>query len=162
MCISLFLYSGSVPLVQFVLFQNTARLDDFDRIKTLGTGSFGRVMLVQHKANKSYHALKILDKSKVVKLKQVEHTLNEKRILSAITFPFLVNLEYHFKACEECSGVGMVMEERREREGMEAGAAGYGWGEGIMWYRCMGRVTSADCTCCKCTKGPFCCEPQTC
>lgn len=70
---------------------------DFERIKTLGTGSFGRVMLVQHKKSKGYHAMKILDKQKVVKLKQVEHTLNEKRILSAINFPFLVNLEYYFK-----------------------------------------------------------------
>ena len=123
-------------IVQFSLFQNTARLDDFDRIKTLGTGSFGRVMLVQHKANKSYHALKILDKSKVVKLKQVEHTLNEKRILSAITFPFLVNLEYHFKACEEeCRGLWRMIEEG-DVGGGGGGCAGRGnrvWlGEGIV------------------------------
>ena len=77
--------------------QGTAKLDDFDRIKTLGTGSFGRVMLVKHKASKTYHAMKILDKSKVVKLKQVEHTMNEKRILAAIRCPFLVNMEFHFK-----------------------------------------------------------------
>lgn len=72
-------------------------LDDFDRIKTLGTGSFGRVMLVRHKDSAKYFAMKILDKTKVVKLKQVEHTLNEKRILSAVNFPFLVSMEYAFK-----------------------------------------------------------------
>ena len=33
----------------------------------------------------------------VVKLKQVEHTLNEKRILSSIRHPFIVKLEYSFK-----------------------------------------------------------------
>ena len=83
--------------------QNTAKLSDFDRIKTLGTGSFGRVMLSQHKQTKKFYALKILDKQKVVKLKQVEHTLNEKRILASISFPFLVSLEFHFKVCWNCS-----------------------------------------------------------
>uniref|UniRef100_L7M8P1 cAMP-dependent protein kinase n=1 Tax=Rhipicephalus pulchellus TaxID=72859 RepID=L7M8P1_RHIPC len=86
---------------------NTACLDDFDRIKTLGTGSFGRVMLVQHKQSKDYYAMKILDKQKVVKLKQVEHTLNEKRILQAVEFPFLVKLAYHFK---DNSNLYMVLE----------------------------------------------------
>lgn len=54
-----------MPYKVFLLFQNTASLDDFDRIKTLGTGSFGRVMLVQHKAAKDFYAMKILDKQKV-------------------------------------------------------------------------------------------------
>jgi len=48
----------------YLLLQNTASLDTFDRIKTLGTGSFGRVMLVQHKSTKQFHAMKILDKQK--------------------------------------------------------------------------------------------------
>lgn len=49
----------------FFLFQNTASLDHFDRLKTLGTGSFGRVMLVKYKETGNYFAMKILDKQKV-------------------------------------------------------------------------------------------------
>ncbi|KAK7497552.1 hypothetical protein BaRGS_00011192 [Batillaria attramentaria] len=86
---------------------SNAVLDDFDRIKTLGTGSFGRVMLVQHKKNKEYYAMKILDKQKIIKLKQVEHTLNEKRILRALNFPFIVSLEFSFK---DNSNLYMVLE----------------------------------------------------
>lgn len=87
--------------------KNTACLDEFELVKTLGTGSFGRVMLVQYKNNKHYYAMKILDKQKVVRLKQVEHTLNEKRILQATKFPFLVSLQYHFK---DNSNLYMVLE----------------------------------------------------
>jgi len=76
---------------------HSVNLESFDRIKTLGTGSFGRVMLVKHKDSGKYYAMKILDKTKVVKLKQVEHTLNEKRILCAVNFPFLVSMEFAFK-----------------------------------------------------------------
>ncbi|XP_070304939.1 cAMP-dependent protein kinase catalytic subunit beta isoform X2 [Salvelinus sp. IW2-2015] len=44
--------------------QSTTGLDDFDRLKTLGTGSFGRVMLVKHKGTEQLFAMKILDKQK--------------------------------------------------------------------------------------------------
>ena len=42
-------------------------------------------------------AADVVSRYQVVRLKQVEHTLNEKKILQAISFPFLVSLEYHFK-----------------------------------------------------------------
>lgn len=75
--------------------KNTAKLEEFQLQRTVGTGSFGRVMIVQH--GQQTLALKIMEKHTIVKLKQVEHTLSEKKILQAIKFPFLVNLVYSFK-----------------------------------------------------------------
>ncbi|XP_065431559.1 uncharacterized protein LOC101953893 [Chrysemys picta bellii] len=70
-----------------------ANLYQFDRIKTLGTGSLGRVMLVKDKETGNHYAMKILDKQKVVKLKEIEHTLNEKCILQVVNFEILVKLD---------------------------------------------------------------------
>ncbi|KAJ3070139.1 hypothetical protein HDU98_006821 [Podochytrium sp. JEL0797] len=69
-------------------------IGDFKLIKTVGTGSFGRVHLALHIASNTYTAIKVLRKHDVVKLKQVEHTLDEKRILEALSngCPFLVHL----------------------------------------------------------------------
>ncbi|CAO3656810.1 unnamed protein product [Mucor fragilis] len=68
------------------------KLDDFHLLRTLGTGSFGRVHLAQSRHNGRYYAIKVLKKTEVVRLKQVEHTNNEKHILEAVANPFLVNL----------------------------------------------------------------------
>ncbi|TPX32142.1 hypothetical protein SmJEL517_g04729 [Synchytrium microbalum] len=68
------------------------QLSDFQIMNTLGTGSFGRVHLVQELATKEYRALKVMKKSEVVRLKQVEHTINEKTILEQLRHPFLVHL----------------------------------------------------------------------
>ncbi len=55
-------------------------------MRTLGTGSFGRVHLVKLNETGQFYALKALRKSEVVKLKQVEHTLNEKTILEQVLY----------------------------------------------------------------------------
>ncbi|XP_011687295.1 PREDICTED: cAMP-dependent protein kinase catalytic subunit-like isoform X1 [Wasmannia auropunctata] len=77
---------------------DNAKPGDFERFRTVGTGAFGRVMLVKHRSTSTYYAMKILDKAKLVKMKQVDHTRNEKRILQAISFPFTVFMEFCFKA----------------------------------------------------------------
>ncbi|KAJ3223914.1 hypothetical protein HDU81_008835 [Chytriomyces hyalinus] len=77
-------------------------ISDFKLIKTVGTGSFGRVHLALHTRTNTYVALKVLRKLDVVKLKQVEHTMDEKRILEALCngCPFLVHLYGSFMDCE--------------------------------------------------------------
>jgi len=68
--------------------------NDFDLRSTVGTGTFGRVRVVKLKGNsdRSPMALKILKKSEVIRLKQVEHVKAEKQILTMIEHPFIVNL----------------------------------------------------------------------
>lgn len=67
-------------------------LGDFDVLRTLGTGSFGRVHLVQSKHNQRFYAVKVLKKHQVVKMKQVEHTNDERSMLQEVKHPFLITL----------------------------------------------------------------------
>lgn len=70
---------------------------DLERVRTLGTGAFGRVILLKHANTHKFYAMKVLEKEKIVKMKQIDHTLYEKRILEAIRFPFTVSMEFSFK-----------------------------------------------------------------
>jgi len=68
-------------------------LSKLDLKATLGTGSFGRVRLCKHLDDNKFYALKILKKSEVIYLKQVEHVKTEKNILETLRkHPFIVNL----------------------------------------------------------------------
>ncbi|KAF9162565.1 hypothetical protein BGX20_001681 [Mortierella sp. AD010] len=67
-------------------------LADFELLETLGTGTFGRVYLTKFRQDNSYYAMKVLKKTEVVRLKQVEHINSEKQILAQVHFPFIVNL----------------------------------------------------------------------
>ncbi|KAI5465600.1 kinase-like domain-containing protein [Mariannaea sp. PMI_226] len=82
-------------------------LGDFEILRTLGTGSFGRVHLVQSKHNQRFYAVKVLKKAQVVKMKQVEHTNDERRMLSDVKHPFLITLWGTF---QDIKNVYMVMD----------------------------------------------------
>lgn len=70
---------------------------DFDVGATLGTGSFGRVRFVTHKATGSFWAIKMLKKAEVIRLQQVEHMISEKNILTHLDHPFIVRLSGTFQ-----------------------------------------------------------------
>lgn len=61
-------------------------LADFEVICTLGTGTFGKVLLVRLRHRPSqYYAMKVLAKVEVVRLKQVEHMNSEKDLLALVS-----------------------------------------------------------------------------
>lgn len=82
-------------------------LTDFTIQRTLGTGSFGRVHLVQSKHNQRFYAVKVLKKGQVVKMKQVEHTNDERRMLQKVKHPFLITLWGTF---QDSKNLYMVMD----------------------------------------------------
>lgn len=82
-------------------------LGDFEILRTLGTGSFGRVHLVQSKHNQRFYAVKVLKKQQVVKMKQVEHTNDERRMLQEVKHPFLITLWGTF---QDSKNLYMVMD----------------------------------------------------
>ena len=60
----------------------------------LGTGTFGRVRQVRLKAdpNQKIYALKMLKKTEIVRLNQVDHIKSEKKILQQVQHPFIVSM----------------------------------------------------------------------
>jgi protein kinase X len=69
------------------------KLSDFDILETLGTGSFGRVRLGRHKKTKKIYAIKMLKKSEIIRLKQVDHIHSEYLILNQLNHPFIVEFK---------------------------------------------------------------------
>jgi serine/threonine protein kinase len=78
-------------------------VEDFDLLKVIGKGAFGKVMLVRKKVPdgscnpNAIYAMKVLKKASVFAKNQVEHTKSERRILRDIDHPFVVRLRYAFQ-----------------------------------------------------------------
>lgn len=76
-------------------------LDDFELLRVLGKGSFGKVFLVRLIATGHIYAMKVLKKSEVVRRRQVEHTKAERRIMGGIAHPFVVALRFAFQTADK-------------------------------------------------------------
>ncbi|KAL7518359.1 hypothetical protein ACHAWX_003197, partial [Stephanocyclus meneghinianus] len=67
-------------------------LQDLSFYNVLGRGAFGKVILVQSKANKKVFALKAQSKHFILKKGQTEHVLNEYRIMKLLEHPNILNI----------------------------------------------------------------------
>ena len=78
-------------------FKSKITLDDFQTVKVLGTGAFGKVTLVYNEELKKYFAMKTLKKDYIKQYKQTRHTKEERKIMEKIDYPFISKLYYAFQ-----------------------------------------------------------------
>lgn len=74
---------------------------DFDLLKVVGKGSFGKVLQVRKRDTSRIYAMKVLTKKDIVERREVAHTLSERNVLIQASSPFLVGLKFSFQTAEK-------------------------------------------------------------
>lgn len=76
-------------------------MNDFELLKVIGKGSFGKVMQVVKKDTKQIYALKTIRKQHIVASMEVDHTMAERTVLARVLNPFIVPLKFSFQLPEK-------------------------------------------------------------
>ena len=63
----------------------------------IGKGGFGKVWRVELKKNKESFAMKEMSKARILSKKSVNSVINERKLLSYLKHPFIVNMQYAFQ-----------------------------------------------------------------
>ncbi|PIA50070.1 hypothetical protein AQUCO_01300657v1 [Aquilegia coerulea] len=82
-------------------------IEDFEIIKPISRGAFGRVFLARKRATGDLFAIKVLKKADMIRKNAVESILAERNILISVRNPFVVRFFYSF-TCRE--NLYLVME----------------------------------------------------
>lgn len=79
----------------------TLTIEDFELLKVVGKGSFGKVMQVRKNDTHRIYALKTIRKAHIISRSEVAHTLAERSVLAQINNPFIVPLKFSFQSPEK-------------------------------------------------------------
>ena len=73
------------------------RVRDFKFLSVIGRGTFGKILLVQKKADDQIYAMKILKKTQIIASGQQKNVNAEREVLKSIKHPFMLSLRYAFQ-----------------------------------------------------------------
>ena len=82
--------------------ESEPKISDFILIKELGVGSYGRVILVQHKLTQAKYAIKCIDKRNKVNIEEKPYFRREIEIMYRVHHPNVVKLFGHFEDNKYC------------------------------------------------------------
>lgn len=88
-------------------FKDRTSIEDFEIIKPISRGAFGRVFLAKKRVTGDLFAIKVLKKADMIRKNAVESILAERDILISVRNPFVVRFFYSF-TCRE--NLYLVME----------------------------------------------------
>ncbi len=93
-----------LPIPESVLkgLESEPKIADFILLKELGVGSFGRVLLVQHKLTQAKYAIKAIDKRNKMNIQEKPYFRREIEIMYRVHHPNVVKLFGHFEDNNYC------------------------------------------------------------
>uniref|UniRef100_A0A6Q2Z3B2 Serine/threonine-protein kinase Sgk1 n=2 Tax=Esox lucius TaxID=8010 RepID=A0A6Q2Z3B2_ESOLU len=79
-----------------------AKPTDFNFLKVIGKGSFGKVLLAKRNLDGKYYAIKVLQKRIILNRREQKHIMAERNVLlKNVKHPFLVGLHYSFQTTDK-------------------------------------------------------------
>eukprot|EP00899_Mesostigma_viride_P016518 jgi/Mesvir1/24868/Mv22101-RA.1 len=72
--------------------------DDFELLRVVGQGAFGKVFAVVDRTNQQVYAMKVMRKDRILERRQTSYMRAERDILKAVRHPYIVTLRYSFQS----------------------------------------------------------------
>lgn len=87
--------------------EDESNISEFDKVKSLGQGAFGKVFKVYHKTNKLFYAIKEMEKAQIKSNDMSEQIINEVKIMYSLNHDYIIKLYNHF---EDDKNVYLILE----------------------------------------------------
>mmetsp|Transcript_50540 Transcript_50540/g.130262 ORF Transcript_50540/g.130262 Transcript_50540/m.130262 type:complete len:209 (-) Transcript_50540:1377-2003(-) len=72
-------------------------IEDFQLLKVLGDGGYGRVFLAKRKETEEIFAIKIMRKKMLMRKDRIRHVKSEREVLESVDHPFIIRLRHAFQ-----------------------------------------------------------------
>lgn len=79
------------------LSNQTIGVEDFEVLKVVGKGAFGKVYQVRRVGTSEIYAMKVMHKDKIIQKNHVDYVKSERDMLIKVDHPFIVRLRHSFQ-----------------------------------------------------------------